>query len=224
MIDATRHASVFSPASFGNKRVDVIGAGATGSSVAYELAKLGVTNLHVWDFDLVEEHNLANQMYGPKHCGKSKVDALSEVIKDATGTEIIAHNTRVEKGVRIAGQYVFLLVDSMSARRDIMQSCLYHNIVTTGCIETRMGVSHGFVYSLNPNSPNQVKNWLDGLWTDEVADDNHCGTSVTVGATAKFISSIAIWQWINMVAGETPPFEIIASLSPPTMTTRSFTL
>jgi len=48
---------------FNQKRVDIIGAGATGSHVVMLLAILGFTNIHVWDFDRVEAHNLANQSF-----------------------------------------------------------------------------------------------------------------------------------------------------------------
>src|SRR5579859_3245481 len=90
-IDPSRHLEVFSPASFGERRVDVIGCGATGSRVALSLAKLGIVNIHIWDDDVVSDVNLANQVYGLNHVGEPKVDALWNIIKDNTGTTTVRH-------------------------------------------------------------------------------------------------------------------------------------
>ena len=73
-IDTRRHIDVFSPDLFGKRRIDVIGAGATGSRVVLALAKLGLDNIHVWDFDHVEAHNIANQVFGLADIGKLKID------------------------------------------------------------------------------------------------------------------------------------------------------
>ena len=117
-IDPTRHLSVFSPHAFGKKRVDIIGAGATGSRIVLSLAKLGVENIHVWDFDKVEEHNIANQIYGLENIGEPKVRALADVIKKSTGTAITAHDERVD-GSKQLGEAVFLLTDTMESRKEI---------------------------------------------------------------------------------------------------------
>ena len=44
-------------------RVHIIGCGSVGSTVAENLARSGVTKFTLWDFDVVEPHNLANQMF-----------------------------------------------------------------------------------------------------------------------------------------------------------------
>src|SRR5215813_5940026 len=90
-VDITRHVEVFSRDAFGNKRIDVIGAGATGSRIVLSLAKLGLENIHVWDFDTVEGHNIANQAYGMGDIGKLKVDALHDLVKAQTGLSIHKH-------------------------------------------------------------------------------------------------------------------------------------
>ena len=44
-IDTTRHVEVFSPDAFGSRRIDIIGAGASGSRIVLALAKLGIENI-----------------------------------------------------------------------------------------------------------------------------------------------------------------------------------
>lgn len=221
-VDPIRHLSVFSPEEFGDTRVDVIGAGATGSAITLELAKLGIRNIHVWDFDNIEEHNLANQCFGTADIGRPKVEALAERCKLDADVEIKIHNQKVEKGTRINGKYVFLLVDSMAARKEIAESCLKRNLNTQLCIETRMGTEMGMIYAFNPNSTNQLKGWTDTLYTDAEAVVSACGTSVTVGATAKLITGMAVWQMLLHVKGKDITNETIISMEPMLLQTRNF--
>ena len=123
MLDTSRHHKIFSAHAWGDRRVDVVGVGATGSHVVYNLAKLGVKNIHVWDADVVEPHNVANQLYELPHVGMNKVDALKETIERSTGAQITAHNEWVD-GTQEFGDVVFLLTDSMSSRKTIWEQGL----------------------------------------------------------------------------------------------------
>jgi len=201
MIDPLRHLSVFSPDSFGKKRVDVIGAGATGSKVVLDLAKLGVENIHVWDFDKVEEHNIANQAFGNADIGKPKVEALSEIVKSLTGTAITAHNERVD-GSQELGEVVFLLTDTMASRKEIWEAGLKLKLRTMLLVETRLGPDCGRVYTLSPNRPREIKAWEATLCKDEEAQVSACGASITVGPTAGIIASLAVWQMVRWFAIE----------------------
>lgn len=201
-IDITRHASVFSRDSFGKKRIDVIGAGATGSRMVLSLAKLGLENIHVWDFDKVEAHNIANQAYRQTDIGKFKVDALQALVKEQTGLEITTHNERVD-GSQKLGDIVFLLTDTMSSRKEIWNKGIRYKIGTKLMIETRMGTDEGRVYTINPMKPAQVKGWEGTLYGDEVKIEvSACGTSISVGPTAEFLSGLAVWQLIRWHAIE----------------------
>ncbi len=65
---------------FKNAKVGIAGAGGVGSNLALNLARVGVGNLHIIDFDRVELVNLNRQNFFLKDIGKSKVDALKEYI------------------------------------------------------------------------------------------------------------------------------------------------
>jgi hypothetical protein len=59
-------------------RVVVVGAGRLGSSLASELARVGVTRLSLIDPDVVEPHNLGEApALVPLHVGVAKVEALA---------------------------------------------------------------------------------------------------------------------------------------------------
>ena len=83
-LDISRHMELFNPSKF-NMPVTIIGAGATGSWLALSLAKLGIEDITVYDFDIVEEHNVPNQAFAISDVGTSKVDAIYKEIERTTG-------------------------------------------------------------------------------------------------------------------------------------------
>ncbi|OOB78417.1 MAG: thiamine biosynthesis protein ThiF [Epulopiscium sp. Nele67-Bin001] len=65
-----------------NARVAIAGAGGLGSNIAIMLARCGVGELFVVDFDIVDASNLNRQNYYIKHIGLYKTEALAEQIKE----------------------------------------------------------------------------------------------------------------------------------------------
>lgn len=226
MIDPLRHLSTFSPSAFGDRRVDVIGCGATGSRIALSIAKLGIQNIHIWDFDSVEEHNIPNQIFGMSDIGKKKTEAIAEIVKFTTGTEIEIHDEKVD-GSQKLGKVVFLLTDTMSSRKEIWLKSLKYKTTTDLLVETRMGADNGRIYVVNPNKPRQIKAYEETLYTDAEAEVSACGASVSVGPTAEMISGLAVWQlirWFSIEQGVDDELEneIIFSLRPTLFMSRTF--
>lgn len=63
-------------------RVAIAGLGGLGSNIALSLARMGIGELHIIDFDRVEISNLNRQQYGIRHLGRYKTDALREIIAE----------------------------------------------------------------------------------------------------------------------------------------------
>lgn len=195
-LNLIRHLNLFDPRNI-NTKITVIGAGATGSFVVLQLAKLGLKNIEVWDFDVVEEHNVPNQLFGLQHIGLPKVEALRDIVKEYTGTEIAIKNEAFTNQ-RLIG-YVFLMVDSMKARKEIFESSIMNKRNVLHMIETRMGLDVGRIYNVDPNDRTQVAKYLTTLYSDEEATVSACGTSQTVITTAMSIASYATRQLINKI-------------------------
>lgn len=223
-VDAIRHLKVFDPDAFGKRRVDIIGCGATGSKVVMALAKLGITNIHAWDFDKVEAHNVANQLFGNGDIGKLKVEALAEAVKRDTGTVITTHNEKVD-GTQAMGDVVFLLTDTMASRKQIWEKGLRYKPQVQVVIETRMGTDNGRLYCVSPILPASVKGWEATLYEDDKAEVSACGSTISVGPTADVLAGMAVWQvvrWFHYAVkgGEPPEFETIFALNPFFITTK----
>jgi len=195
-VDTLRHIKVFDAEEFASKRVDVIGAGATGSRIALALAKLGITNLHVWDFDKIESHNIANQAYGLKDVGKPKVRALEELIHEQTGISIAPHEQAATKESAL-GAYVFLLTDTMASRKEIWKGALKYKAHVELVVETRMGISEGRVYSVVPSEPAEVSFYEKTFCDDDEAEESMCGARTVVGSTAELVSGYAVWAFLR---------------------------
>ena len=220
-----RHKSIFDPNDFINQKITIIGAGATGSRVFASLVDLGVTNIDVFDFDIVESHNLANQIYLSKHIGLSKVEALKDYYHIKTGSyppdTMRFFNERVTGWGSIAPfSFLYLLTDTMSSRKTISQS-IFDNIDQTNTgpiaiIETRMGPNYGELYFFDPWIIKDREKWTATLFDDDDYPDvvSSCGTSISVGPTANLIANAAVWQMINMLQNNKftlPPQQIYTS-------------
>lgn len=228
-LNPVRHMQVFEPSNFGDRQIDLVGVGAVGSKMALEVAKLGVRNIHLWDFDVVEDHNLPNQMFSLSHVGKPKVKACANVIKRDTGTKAKEHNGKIEPGDCPAfGDVVFLQTDSMTTRKLIWEESIRLNFRTRLMIETRIGTYSGRVYAVDPQNPDHVRAYEQTLYTDEEALPSECGTKTTIGATGDIVTGFAIWQFLLWSQVELQqkniPLEneIIFSVHSPCLVSRTF--
>lgn len=64
-----------------NVRALVAGCGALGSQAVIGAARLGIGRMTIADFDVLEDHNLENQVYDASDVGKPKVVALKERVR-----------------------------------------------------------------------------------------------------------------------------------------------
>lgn len=210
-LNTMRHDSVFNSARWNDtgKAIHVIGAGATGSKLVLGLARLGITNIHAYDFDIVESHNISNQAFRMADIGRPKVEALYDLVLETTGIKIHIHNEKVEKQ-KLDG-VVFLMTDTMSSRTQIFKTSLKMKPKVERIFETRMDYSEIYIHQFRPMAPKACKAWENTLFTDEEADaaaeTTACGGSISVGMTSGICADITIWkfvEWANAIEQGNP--------------------
>ena len=113
----TRQQDILPPEKLAKLSITVIGCGAVGSFTVLTLAKMGITDITVYDGDTVEEHNLPNQWFKVDHRGMNKTDALWDTIHDFTGVELKANAYHYERET-LRG-IVICCVDTMDTRLKI---------------------------------------------------------------------------------------------------------
>lgn len=116
--------SRFSGASWYKHTTDIVigGAGGIGSWLSLFLARQG-HNIHAFDFDTVEEHNVGGQFYAQTDRTASKVDALFRNVKNFGGKEMSTYNIKYEKG-SLTGPVMMAAFDNMKARLDMFETWL----------------------------------------------------------------------------------------------------
>lgn len=76
--------------------IGIAGAGGLGSNAALMLARSGVEHLTLVDHDVVDASNLNRQQYWPRHVGRSKVDALHELLLELNPQMVVnRHRTYI---------------------------------------------------------------------------------------------------------------------------------
>ena len=210
MEDFSRQRDLFDPETF-HTPVHVLGCGGTGSFVALFLAKLGIKDITIYDFDKVEEHNLPNQLFGVYDVEKPKVEALCDIITDSTMTAVVTKFARVTGEQRLSG-IVFMLTDTMKSRKDIWEKAIKMKPAVQLLIETRMGLSEGRIYTINPANLDQIKMYEETLYSDDETPVSACGTSQSVITTAVTIAGMAVRQLINFHNGVDLNHEILLDL------------
>lgn len=221
ILDLLRQLEIFKPDEFEHKRIDVVGTGAVGSYVIWTLSKMGLSNIHIWDYDIVESHNVANQCFMLNHIGKPKIDAVEEMVKNGSGIDISKHFEKVDNSQKF-GNIVFLLVDSMTMRKKIWDNLLKQKLPLECVIEARMGSSSGRVYTINPHDPDHIEGWENTLCDDNEAEVSVCGSSISVAPTVTIVSSIAVWQLIKWLKNEKYENEVLICSLPWTIITNNF--
>jgi molybdopterin/thiamine biosynthesis adenylyltransferase len=214
-----RHESVFNPVDYPYP-FHVIGAGATGSRVFASLVELGIPNITVYDDDIIEDHNLANQIYMADDIGESKIEGCRRFAEAKLGTiplTMAFHNGKVSPALidngHVNGGIVFILTDTMDSRRKIFDALVRRNDDNTSLvgstqlsvtpmliIETRMGSTHGSVFSVNPFDKTACDAWRETLVDDtneDIIELSPCGTPLSVGTTASLIANYAVWQMMQ---------------------------
>lgn len=177
-----------------SQEIHIIGAGAIGSFVALNLAKMGFTNMTVYDGDTVAEENMSCQWYRHTDIGKNKVDALSDLIHDFTGERIDVIPKHYLSG-RLSG-IVVSSVDCMSVRTTIYNN-LRHWPSTQYLVDPRMSAEYALLYTMNMNKKEDVEDYEKTLYTNENSVQERCTAKSTMytstmlaGLVAKAIKDI----------------------------------
>ena len=160
------------------RNVIVGGAGSLGSFTCLLLARMNFKP-YVYDFDMIEEHNLAGQFCGYSDLGKYKVSALKDRIKDFTGiymntsTEAYDENSYTDK-------FMFSCFDNMKAREVFFNNWVKHvenNWISFDkhnvpiFIDTRLNFENMQIFCVTPD---KIEDYKKSLFSDDKIPDEVC--------------------------------------------------
>lgn len=186
-------------------RCHIIGCGSVGSTVAELLARLGITNISLYDFDTVSAHNIANQMFFNGDIGRQKVDAVRDLIcniNPEAASTVELHTEGWTDKTRLNG-YVFLCVDNIDLRRKIAQKNRPNQAVKA-MFDFRTRLEDAQHYAAAWNNAKDVDNFIKGM--DFSHDEAHEQTPVTacniemgIAPTVRCICDIGVANFMNYI-------------------------
>lgn len=219
MHNLTKHSEIFTQDMLENTPVHIIGCGATGSNIAFQLAKLGVPEIHLYDMDIVEEHNIANQMFSETDIGSNKALALKDILCSYCASE----KTKIESHCdKVDAEYVaknplsgiiFCATDTMNSRKEIFEAAAFANTGVKRWIEMRLSLSYIMIYSIRPTSIKECKMYNETLYSeDEVVEVSACGTSQTAMPTASILAGACVWEMLSALKDNVDHNEILIDI------------
>lgn len=153
--------------------VTLIGCGALGSFCGMALAKMGVQNLHLWDGDELEPHNLSNQMFPEEAVGSNKAEALAGILEDWGGAEPEAHGEHFEGGD--VTEVTIFAVDDIETRTDIWENTIEMNPDVSLLVDGRMGAETGELRTCHtPFTPSDAEEYDKTLVDPENTTEQPC--------------------------------------------------
>ena len=204
-MDLTKSIEYFDPVNVRGK-CHIIGCGSVGSTVAENLARLGVTKFVLYDFDIVEPHNLANQMFVQNDVKKPKVEAVKKIICDI--------NPEAESTIEVFRQgytdqklngYVFLAVDNIDLRREICEKNRMNKAIKA-VFDFRTRLEDAQHYAADWGDMRQVDNLIKSMAfshdeAHEATPVTACGTELGVAPTVRVICALGVTNFMNLIRG-----------------------
>lgn len=216
-MDLQKSLEFFNPSEMVKAPISIIGVGAVGSYIATGLARLGCSNIHLYDFDIVEPKNIVNQMFTEEDVEMPKVEAVERMLRRINShIEVKTHPEGLKAPYRVEG-YVFLCVDNIDVRREIVKANQY-NMECKCFFDCRMALTSGQHYFCDARIHEQVKELLETMnFSHEEAKaampTTACGTELGVGYVVQGLTSLAIMNFVKYCLNDKPFRTVFADFS-----------
>ena len=180
--------------------IKIFGVGSIGSHTAKALAKTGFKNIEVYDMDIVESENLAAQAFDFKHLKMNKVDAMKEIIKDASGIDIVTHHGEIDADSDISPEpdtVYMCLFDSLPARKMVFDKIKDYPVLFIDGRIGRYDMRYYFVDCINPEEKEEYEKTLVG----DGVSDLECGEKASAPINL-MISGMIVMNLVNYLKEE----------------------
>ena len=203
MMDLSKSYEFFQPDA-DDSMIHIVGCGSVGSTVAENLARCGVSRFTLWDFDIVEPHNIVNQMFRQQDVGRPKVEALKDLLLEINPDITVKMKPEGWKGESMSG-YVFLAVDSIELRKQIVET-IFDSIFVKAVFDFRTLLESAQSYGADWQDMQMKQNLLNTMqFTHEEAAAetpvSACGVTLGVATVVRIISALGVNNYINFVKG-----------------------
>lgn len=194
----------FNPAKL-KGRIHIIGCGSVGSTVAELLARFGIEEFVLYDFDVVEPHNLVNQMFTTKHLHRPKTECVAEMLAEINPDVKVKIEPEGWKDQILDG-YVFLAVDNIELRKEIVEANKFNTYVKA-MFDFRTGLTDAQHFAADWSDSRSKKAFADTMnFTHEEAkvttQMSACNVSMCVAPTVRMVANVGVANFVNFVNGQ----------------------
>lgn len=186
-------------------KIHIVGCGSVGSTIAENMARCGITKFVLWDFDVVEPHNIHNQMFTQAQIGMNKAEATRDIILSINPEAKVTVKTDGWKGKILSG-YIFMCVDSIELRREIVEKHMDSDAVKA-VFDVRTMLTGAQHYAADW-SDQKMKDALLATMQfshEEAAAEtpvSACGVTLGIVTTVRLICAMCVNNYIRFVKGE----------------------
>lgn len=203
-MDLSKSRDFFDPSTIDCK-IHIIGCGSVGSTLAENLTRCGCTNMVLYDFDAVEQHNIVNQMFRVQDVNKNKAECLAEILKEINPDISVKTMTDGWQGKMLSG-FIFLAVDNIELRKKFVEQHM-SNAFVRAVFDFRTTLTLAQHYAADWSNEAQKKALLDSMQFshEEAAEESPvsaCGVTLGVAPTVRTICALGVCNFINFCKGE----------------------
>lgn len=195
--DYQRQMNFYSPSARHN--VLIVGAGSTGSYLAFGLARMGVKDITVVDFDTVENHNLPNQFFSESQLSEKENELFKVFALEASLRQFMPDTMRsinwkaIPKNIKEVWdevfpsglQYsaIFMAVDDMKIRKWLWTEFKAKGHKTRWYIDPRTGGEYANIFSVDTKDMESRNIYEENLWSNEEVAPLPCTGRAVIDVT-----------------------------------------
>lgn len=195
--DYQRQMNFYSPSARHN--VLIVGAGSTGSYLAFGLARMGVKDITVVDFDTVENHNLPNQFFSESQLSEKENELFKVFALEASLRQFMPDTMKSIKYTSIAKNIkecydevfpsgkaysaIFMAVDDMNIRKWLWTEFTSKGQRTKYYIDPRTGGEYANIFSIDTQNTLSRTVYEQNLWSNEEVEPLSCTGRAVIDVT-----------------------------------------
>lgn len=202
--------------------IHIVGCGAIGSTLARQLTRMGCKHIHLYDFDTVSPHNIANQEFMFNDIGDLKTEVvynmMCEINPDLRKT-LVTHPKGLQAPYVLNG-HIFLCVDNIDLRRAIVEANQY-NPTLKSFHDFRMRLTDAQYYFAEKNNTAITRLLKTMQFTHDEAKDatpkSACGTDLNVVYTVQTIVALGVSNFVKLILNQPTKYMMLLDLQRPTI-------
>lgn len=199
------------------------GTGATGSYLAFFLARTGIKSMTIVDFDRIEPHNSFSQLFSIEQLGMLKCEALRDnLYLFSPAVNVSAINSSIEdvrSSLYLENNVILSMTDSMSAREHMFERAVEMNrgdISATRKLriffDSRITAEYWEVYAVPLNDESKIERYRETLFSDEDGEAGACNyqqsSHSACGAALKIVELYTNWVTNILMEDNVLPFMV----------------